>query len=218
MFTSHRIIIAEDHTILREGLKALLSAEPDLQVVGEAEDGRDAIRLAERVKPDMILMDLSMPKMHGTEAIREIRKRTPQTKILVLTVHKNEEYIFATFEAGAAGYVVKDASYAELAAAIRAVLQGKQYISPSISAGVIRRFVEGAKSRHSGTSWGALTAREREVLKLIAEGYRNKQIAEMLCISVKTAEKHRAQVMKKLDLHTVPALTAYALERRLIGG
>jgi DNA-binding NarL/FixJ family response regulator len=218
MFTSHRIVIAEDHAILREGLKALLSAEPDLHVVGEAKDGRDAIRLAEREKPDMILMDLSMPRMHGTEAIREISKRTPQTKILVLTVHKNEDYIFATFEAGASGYVVKDASYAELAAAIRAVLQGQQYISPSISAGVIRGYVEGNKRRHLETSWGTLTPREREVLKLIAEGYRNKQIADMLCISVKTAEKHRAQVMKKLDLHTVSALTAYALERGLIGG
>jgi DNA-binding NarL/FixJ family response regulator len=218
MLTSHRIIIAEDHTILREGLKALLSAEPDLHVVGEAEDGRDAIRLVERMKPDIILMDLSMPKMHGTEAIREIRKRSPQTKILVLTVHRNEEYIFATFKAGAAGYVVKDASYVELATAIRAVLQGKQYISPSISASVIRKFVEGDKSADFETLCGTLTPREREVLKLIAEGYRNKQIADMLCISVKTAEKHRAQVMKKLDLHTVSALTAYAIQRGLIGG
>jgi DNA-binding NarL/FixJ family response regulator len=213
----HRIVIAEDHTILREGLRALLSSHPDLEIAGEAEDGRDAIRCTEKVRPDIILMDLSMPKMHGLDAIREIRRRIPETKILVLTVHKTEEYILATLEAGAAGYVLKDATHAELVTAIKTVLGGKPYLSPAISERVIRGYLEGKKGKKIDTSWDTLTPREREMLKLIAEGYKNKEIAEIMCISVKTAEKHRANLMKKLDLHSVSALTAFAIEKGLIG-
>lgn len=213
----HRIVIAEDHTILREGLRALLSSHPDLEIAGEAEDGRDAIRCTEKVRPDLILMDLSMPKMHGLEAIREIRRRIPETKVLVLTVHKTEEYILATLEAGAAGYVLKDATHAELVTAIKTVLGGKPYLSPAISERVIQGYLEGKKGKKIDTSWDTLTPREREMLKLIAEGYKNKEIAEIMCISVKTAEKHRANLMKKLDLHSVSALTAFAIEKGLIG-
>lgn len=213
----HTIVIAEDHTILREGLRALLSSHADLEIVGEAEDGRDAIRCAEKVRPNLILMDLSMPKMHGLDAIREIRRRIPETKILVLTVHKTEEYILATLEAGAAGYVLKDATHAELVTAIKTVLGGKPYLSPAISERVIQGYLEGKKGKKIDTSWDTLTPREREMLKLIAEGYKNKEIAEIMCISVKTAEKHRANLMKKLDLHSVSALTAFAIEKGLIG-
>lgn len=213
-----RIVIVEDHTILREGLKALLSSDPDFDVVGEAEDGRVAIQCVERLKPDIALMDLTMPRMHGIEAIREIKRVIPETRVLVLTVHKNEEYILATFEAGAEGYVLKDASHAELVAAIKAVLKGKPYISPAISESVLKGYLESKRSLRVPSSWDALTPRERQILKLVAEGYKNREIADMLCISVKTVEKHRTNLMNKLHLHNVSALTAFAMEKGLICG
>ena len=211
-----RIVIAEDYTILREGLRAILSMNPEFDVVGEAEDGREAIRCVERHKPDLALMDLSMPRMNGMEAIREIKKISPQTKILVLTVHKTEEYILATLHAGADGYVLKDSTRAELMMALKSVMNGKHYISPGISEKVIEGYLEGKKTLKTRTSWETLTQREREVLKLIAEGYKNKKIADFLCISVKTVEKHRANLMQKLDLHSISALTALALEKGLV--
>ena len=216
MSTKSRVVIAEDHTILREGLHALLSAESDFEVVGEAEDGQEAIRLVEKSTPDLILMDLSMPRMNGLEAIREIKKRSPGTKILVLTVHKTDEYIQATLQAGTDGYILKDSTHAELAMAIRTVLGGKFYLSPGISEKVIDGYLAGKKPSRSSTPWETLTTRERGILKLIAEGYKNKDIADYLCISVKTVEKHRANLMQKLDLHSVSALTALAIEKGLV--
>jgi DNA-binding NarL/FixJ family response regulator len=216
MAAKYRFVIAEDHTILREGLRALLSSSPDFEIVGEAEDGREAIRCVEKLKPDLILTDLSMPRMNGMEAIREIRKRAPETKILVLTVHKTEEYILATLQAGADGYLLKDSTHGELLAAVRHVLSGKHYISPGISDKVLEGYLEGRKTLKTRTSWETLTQREREILKLIAEGYKSKEIADDLCISVKTVEKHRANLMEKLNLHNVQALTTYAIERGLV--
>jgi DNA-binding NarL/FixJ family response regulator len=216
MKARHRVVIAEDHTILREGLRALLSAESDLEVVGEAEDGRQAIRRVEELGPDLILTDLSMPKMNGVEAIREIKKRAPETKVLALTVHKAEEFILEVLQAGADGYILKDASSKELMMAIKSVLGGKRYLSPSVSQMVIEGYLEGRKSIASSSPWDTLTKREREILKLIAEGHKNKEIADYLYISVKTVEKHRANLMKKLDLHSAAALTAYAMERGLV--
>jgi DNA-binding NarL/FixJ family response regulator len=211
-----RIVIAEDHTILREGLRSLLSSDPNFEIVGEAEDGREAIKCVEKFRPDLILTDLSMPRMNGMEAIKEIKRQSPKTKVLVLTVHKAEEYILATFRAGANGYLLKDSTHAELVMAVKKVLSGKQYISPEISEKVIEGYLEGKKTLKSQTSWETLTHREREILKLIAEGYKNKKIAEDLCISVKTVEKHRANLMEKLDLHSIQALTAFAIERGLV--
>jgi two-component system response regulator NreC len=210
------IVIAEDHTILREGLCALISSQEDLLVVGEAGDGREAIRQVERFEPDLILMDLSMPRMSGVEAIREIRKRIPRTKILALTVHKTEEFILEVLQAGADGYIPKDASSNELMMAIRSVLMGKRYLCPSVSKVVIEGYLESRRASESSTIWDTLTKREREILKLIAEGYKNKEIGDYLFISVKTVEKHRANLMKKLDLHSAAALTAYAMERGLV--
>ena len=214
MQEASRIVIAEDHTILREGLRALLSAEPALQVVGEAKDGREAIRRVEQLKPDLILMDLSMPRMNGVEAIREIKNRTPEAKVLALTVHKVEEFVVEVLKAGADGYVLKDASTAELVMAIKSVLKGQRYLSPSVSQMVIEGYLAGRETCES--PWDTLTKREREILKLIAEGHKNKEIGDYLCISVKTVEKHRANLMKKLDLHSAAALTAYAMERGLV--
>lgn len=211
-----RIVIAEDHTIIREGLRSLLTSDPDFDVVGEAVDGRDAIRCSEKLTPDLILLDLSMPRMNGLEAISEIKKRCPETKILVLTVHKTEEYILSTLQAGADGYVLKDATHSELVIAIKSVLTGSSYLSPGISEKVIEGYLEGRKALKSKSSWETLTQREREILKLIGEGYKNKEIADYLCISIKTVEKHRANLMQKLNLHNASALTALALEKGLV--
>ena len=211
-----RIVLAEDHTILREGLRALLTADPNFEITGEAADGRAAVRLVEKQIPDLILMDLSMPRMTGMDAIREIKKRYPQTKIIALTVHKTEEYLRTTLQAGADGYVLKDATHDELMMAIQSVLKGKTYLSPGVSGRVIEGYLEGKESQMPPSTLGLLSQREREVLKLIAEGYKNKEIATDLCISLKTVEKHRANLMKKLDLHNAAALTAYAIEQGLI--
>jgi DNA-binding NarL/FixJ family response regulator len=157
-----------------------------------------------------------MPRMNGMEAIKEIKRESPATKVLVLTVHRAEEYILATFRAGADGYILKDSTHSELLLAVKKVLSGTHYISPEISEKVIEGYIEGKKSLKSRTSWETLTQREREILKMIAEGYRNKEIAEDLCISVKTVEKHRANLMEKLDLHSIQALTAFAIEKGLV--
>ncbi|MBK5100586.1 MAG: response regulator transcription factor [Desulfobacteraceae bacterium] len=212
----YRIVIAEDHTILREGLRALLSSDPDFEIVGEAEDGRVAIRCVETLLPDLVLMDLSMPRMNGLEAIKDIKKQSPDTKIVALTVHKAEEYILATLKAGADGYVLKDAHHSELVLALKNVLSGKRYLSPGISEKVIEGYLEGRKTLKPASSYDTLTQREREILKLIAEGYKNKEVADYLCISLKTVEKHRANLIKKLDLHNAAALTAFAMEKGLV--
>ena len=211
-----RIVIAEDHTILREGLRAMLSSDPDLEIVAEAVDGRDAIQCVENLLPDLVLMDLSLPRMNGIDAIKEIKKRCPQTKVLVLTVHRTEEHILATLRAGADGYVLKDATHAELLMGIKSVLGGRPYLSPGVSETVIEGYLEGRKTSKSSTPWHTLTQRQREILKLIAEGYKSKEIADYLYISVKTVEKHRANLMKKLDLHNVSDLTALAIEKGLV--
>ena len=211
-----RIVLAEDHTILREGLRALLTADPNFEIIGEAADGRAAVRFVEKQIPDLILMDLSMPRMTGMDAIREIKKRYPQTKIIALTVHKTEEYLRTTLQAGVDGYVLKDVTHDELMMAIQSVLKGKTYLSPGVSGKVIEGYLEGKESQMPLSTLGLLSQREREVLKLIAEGYKNKEIASDLCISLKTVEKHRANLMKKLDLHNAAALTAYAIEQGLV--
>jgi DNA-binding NarL/FixJ family response regulator len=215
MSKSCRIVIAEDHTILREGLKALLSAHPDFEVIGEAGDGREALRCVETLKPDLVLMDLSMPKTTGLQAIKEIKKRHPRTKVVALTVHKAEEYILETLQGGADGYVLKDADHSELVMAIERVMEGKRYLSPGISGKVIEGYLAGREAPEIRSVWDSLTDREREVLKLIAEGHKNKEIADYLCISLKTVEKHRSNLMRKLDLHNTAALTAFAIEKGL---
>ncbi len=210
------IVIAEDHTILREGLRALLSSHSDFDIVGEAEDGRDAIRCVEKLEPDLVLMDLSMPRMGGISAITDIKKRYPKIKIIALTVHKTEEYILAAFKAGADGYILKDATHNELIMAIKSVIDDRQYLSPGVSEKVIQGYLEGKKTLKTESSWDTLSLREKEVLKMIAEGYKNKKIAEFLCVSLKTVENHRANLMKKLDLHNAAALTVFAMERGMI--
>lgn len=216
MATKKRIIIAEDHTILRAGLRSLLAARNDIEIVGEAGDGREAVRIVDKHVPDLLLIDLSMPKLNGMEAIKEIKSRHPGVKIIVLTVHKSEEYITASLIAGANGYILKDASQNELILALEYVMAGKTFLSPSISDKMVDIYLQNWNEGEIKSVLGNLTAREREVLKLIAEGNTNKKIADHLCISMKTVEKHRANLMHKLDLRNTAALTAYAIDKRLV--
>lgn len=210
-----RIVIAEDHTILREGLKALLSHDPGIEIAGEARDGLEAVRVISELKPDLALMDLSMPKMSGIDAIREVKRCCPDTRILVLTVHKNEEYVLASLKAGANGYLLKESTHQELLQAVSHVLEGKPYLSPGISDTIISGYLAGRKDEVR-TPLDTLSQREKEVLKLVAEGHRNREIAGLLFISVKTVEKHRDNIMKKLDLHSAGALTAFAIEHGIV--
>jgi DNA-binding NarL/FixJ family response regulator len=216
MAQKRKIVIAEDHKILREGLKSLLRTIEDLEIVGEAADGIEAIRCVENYHPELLLLDLSMPKMNGISVIRDLKSRFPEIKILVLTIHESEDYILESFHSGLNGYCLKDANYSELLIAIRSVLDGKTYLSPSISEKVLEGFLEDRKTLKTRSSWDMITEREREVLKLVGEGYKNKEISDYLCISVKTVEKHRSNIMRKLDVHTSSGLTAIAFEKGLV--
>jgi DNA-binding NarL/FixJ family response regulator len=216
MAAKQRIFIVEDHTLLRAGLRALLLQDPDTEIVGEADNGRDAIRTIPSLTPNLVLMDLSMSGMNGLEAMIDIKRRNPEVRVLVITVHKTEEYILASLRAGADGYMLKDASHDELRVAIRSVLSGKTYLSPDISGKVINGYLGSGKDGALTSKWDTLTHREREVLKLVAEGHPNKYIAGYLSLSIKTVEKHRSNLMKKLDLHNASTITAYAIEKGLI--
>ena len=216
MPTKQRILIVEDHTLLRAGLRALLTQDTDIEIVGEASDGRDAIQAVGELLPHLVLMDLNMPGMNGIEAILDIKRRYPETRVLVLTIHKTEEYIHESLRAGADGYILKDATHDELRVAVRSVLNGKTYLSPDISSKVINGYLGVGNSPSSSSVWDSLTHREREVLKLVAEGHPNKFIANYFSLSVKTVEKHRSNLMKKLNLHNASTLTAYAIEKGLV--
>ena len=212
-----RILLAEDHTILREGIRSLLASSPELEVVGEAEDGLQAVAQAKQLEPDLVLIDLSMPLMNGTEAIKQIKLRNPATKVVVMTVHKSDEHVRAALDAGAEGYFLKDDRSQDLMAAIQSVVAGGTCLSPKICGRVVSGYLGQTSTQGAGLPWDALTDREREVLKLVAEGFKNREIAEHLCVSLKTVEKHRANVMRKLDLHSASELTGYAFENGLVG-
>jgi DNA-binding NarL/FixJ family response regulator len=213
----YRILIAEDQAIVRECLRSLVSSNSEFEVVGEAGDGREAIRMTENLRPHLVLMDLSMPKTDGLVAIKEVKKRFPKTKILALTIYKDEELIMATLDLGVDGYALKDSTYAELMVAVKSVLSGKRYICPGISEKVIKGYLDGRKPLKTSSPWMTLTAREREILKLIAEGHKSGRIAEYLCISPKTVETHRFNLMKKLDIRTTAELVALASKKGMIG-
>ena len=211
-----RVLIADDHTLVRAGLRALLDQLPGINVVGEVDNGFAAIRAAGELAADLVLMDLTMPEMNGMEAIKEIKRRYPKVRVLVVTLHKTEEYIDASLKAGADGYIQKVATPDEFRIAIDSVLSGKGYLSPEVSANVASRTRSGGKSANVTSIYDSLTHREREVLKLVSEGKSNKAIARLLFISVKTVEKHRSNLMAKLDMHNVSELTTYAMEKGLI--
>lgn len=218
MSAAHEIMIIDDHAMFRAGIRALLETQESLRIIGEASDGLDGLHQAVRLRPELILTDISMPNLNGTEAIAAIKKRIPEAKILVLTVHKVEEYIHAALKAGADGYILKDDSQDDLITAIQQVLAGKSYLSPSICKGVVNGYLNPASATTSQLKPGreSLTQRELQVLKLIAEGNKNKQIAALLSISTKTVEKHRSNLMKKLDLHDISSITAYAIKNGIV--
>jgi DNA-binding NarL/FixJ family response regulator len=209
-----RILIADDHTIVRQGLKKLLEEEQGMEVVGEAVDGRDAVAKAMDLMPDIVLMDLSMPGLHGLEAARQISKRLPKTRVLILSMHKNEAYVLQSLQAGATGYILKDSASEEVATAIRSVNRGDSYLSPSISRVVIEDYLRLSTPGASGAKslYDTLTVREREIFQLLAEGLKNQEISERLHVSVKTVETHRAHIMEKLNLNNIAELVKYSIE------
>jgi len=209
-----KILIVDDHALLRDGMRTLLSAEEDVEVIGEADNGKDAIQMACSLRPKLVLMDLSLPGINGLDAIAEIKRRAPDIKILAVTMHKTDEYIQEALRLGASGYLIKESNQSDLMTAIRSVLSGKLYLSPEISERVVISFFSGGMKNTS--PWEKLTTREREVLKLVAEGNSNKHIALYLSLSIKTVEKHRASLRHKLGLKNTSMLTAYAIERGMV--
>ncbi len=210
-----RILLAEDHTIVRQGIAALLRSEGDMEVVGEASDGLEAIELAKKLIPDLILMDIGMRHLNGLEATREIKKMFPSTKILVLTMYDNEEWIFQILKAGASGYLIKDSAMTDLISALRAIHQGDSYLSPSISKKVIDEYIRKAELGEKRGVEDLLSCREREILQLMGEGNSVPQISSLLCISKKTVEAHKAHIMEKLNIRDKVGLIKYAIRTGL---
>jgi DNA-binding NarL/FixJ family response regulator len=215
---THRIdvLVVDDHSLVRDGIKALLSTTHDMAVAGEASNGQEAIAQALSLEPDMILMDLSMPVMNGTEAIRHIKQRSPLVKIIALTFQKSTDYVHAALNSGADGYVLKDDTSHDLLSAMRNVMNGKTHLSPGICDKIVPRYLGHSEDSVKCGSWSNLTVRERQIMKMIAEGGKNREIALQLSISIKTVEKHRSNLMKKLDLHSISDLTAYAIEKEIV--
>jgi DNA-binding NarL/FixJ family response regulator len=222
-----RLLLADDHAILRDGLKALLDLAEDMVVVGEASTGREAVAETERLQPEIVLMDISMPELDGIEACRRIRQQTPAVRVLFLTMHEAEEYFFQALRAGAAGYVVKRTAAAELVAAVRAVARGESFLSPSVAHALVTAYADRGGGRvavatgetvgaEEGDRYHTLSGREREVLQLVGEGHTNQEIANLLHLSIKTVQSHRAAVMEKLGLRDVTHLVRYAVRRGLV--
>ena len=209
-----RILIADDHQIVRQGLRMLLAVESDMEVVAEADNGRKALRLAQELYPDVIIMDISMPDLNGIEATRQLLGHSPTTKVIALSMHSDSLFVMNMIRAGASGYLLKDCAMEELVKAIRTVVGNKTYLSPGVSDIVIRDFVSGWQTTAT-SAFNVLSTREREVLQLMAEGKSTNQIADNLCVSVKTVEAHRKQVMNKLGIHSVAELTKYAIRQGL---
>jgi len=211
------VLLADDHTVVRQGLRVLLEAEPDITIVGEAETGRQALRLALKLQPNVVVMDVAMPLLNGLEAMRQIIKEVPTTRVLILSSYGDDEYVHQVTEAGAAGYLLKQTAATDLIRGIREARQGNAFFSPAIS----KRLLENCRDAFlngipNGKRFDRLTSRESEVLQLVAEGKVNKQIAAELCISIKTVEKHRQEVMNKLNIHDVAGLTRYAISKGII--
>ena len=211
-----RVVLADDHRMMREGLRALLEREDDIEVVGEAADGREAVRLATQLCPDVVVMDVSMPLLNGIEATRQIRRDCPGARVLTLTVHETKDYVAQLLAAGASGYIIKRAGGDELVSAIRAVQRGEAFLHPSIAKLVIEDYVRRLKAGEGLSAQEVLTDREREILQLIAEGYTNREIADSLHLSIKTVQNHRSNIMRKLDLHDRGELIKYAIQQGII--
>ncbi len=210
-----KVVLADDHTIVRQGLRSILEQQAGIEVIAEAENGREAVQITEKMKPDVVVMDFSMPDLNGLEATRQIKLRVPETKVLILTRHSDQEYVKSILSAGASGYLVKNSAAEELVIAIQAVQRGDSYLDPLISKTIIEGYLNPFAGENK-TLEIKLTPRQSEVLQLIAEGQPNREIASRLHISVKTVENHRTNILKKLNLHSTADLTQYAIRKRII--
>ena len=213
---SIQIFLADDHTIVRQGLAKLLEAEPGFKVVGEAENGREAIRKVAEITPDIVLMDISMPLFNGIEATRHIRKALPRTKIIILSMHSHNRYISELFSMGVSGYLLKDASGDDIIKAVYAAVKGDTFLSPSISSQVIEEYISLKKNAPQEDLYSKLSNREREVFQIIAEGRSTKEIADILCISLSTVKTHRAKIMEKLEIDNISQLIQFAIRIGII--
>jgi len=212
-----RILLVDDHAVVRAGLRMLLGADPELQIVGEAENGAQALRLTDELAPDVVLMDISMPDMNGIEATRKIKEQAPNVAVLALTMHEDDQYFFEMLAAGASGYVPKRAAPNDLISAIHAVYKGGVFLFPSVARVLVQDYIQrAARAGTAGHGFDVLTEREREVLTLIAQGLSNQDIADQLVISAKTVNRHRENIMAKLNLHSRVELVRYAIEKGLI--
>jgi len=211
-----RIVLADDHTVMRAGIRLVLERQPDLHVVGEASDGREAVNAVERVHPDVVVMDIAMPNLNGIEATRQIVANGAAVSIVVLSMHSDEEYVLRALKAGARGYLLKESAEADLIAAVWAVIGGKSFFSPAVSRLLVEDYVRQLQDRDIEDSYELLTTREREILQLVAEGKSNKDVANLLNLSVYTVETHRSNIMEKLNLHGMPELILYAVRKGVI--
>ena len=211
-----KILVVDDHAIVREGVRMILAKESDLEVVGEAGDGQQALELTERVRPDVVIMDISMPGMGGIEATQTVRARHPEVQVLALTMHEDESYVFQLLRAGAAGYVLKRAAAQDLVQAVRASAKGEAFLYPSVARKVVEDYLRRVETGEERARYDGLTTREKEILTLIAQGLSNQQIAEKLFISIKTVQTHRAHILEKLGLHDRTELVRYAIRKGLI--
>ncbi len=217
-----RILIADDHSVVRSGIRMVLQSSPEFTVIAEAEDGEEAVELAAKHKPEVVVMDISMPQLNGIEATAKMKQNDPNIKVIILTVHADEEYVFQILRAGASGYVLKSAGKKEIFAAIRSAISGERFFSPGISNLIIEGFINRTKEptpkpvANTGSGKQQLTKREIEVLEYIAQGYTNRKIADTLFLSVRTVNTHRTNLMQKLDIHDTARLVRYAIETGLV--
>ena len=211
-----RILLADDHTVVRDGLRALLEKQADMQIVAEAADGRDSVRLAEQHTPDVVVMDIAMPNMNGIEATRRILEQNPDCAVVILSMHQDESYVLRSLKAGAKGYLLKDSLRGDVIEAIRTVSQGRSFLTRKVSRLLQEDYVSQMERRGVEDSYDLLTGREREILQLVAEGKANKEVANFLNISLTTVETHRTHILQKLGLHSIPELILYAVRKGII--
>jgi two-component system response regulator NreC len=211
-----RVLLADDHTLIRAGLRMVVAAQPDFTAVGEAGDGREAVAMAQNLKPDVVVMDIGMPNLNGIEAARQIRAALPDTQVVMLSMHSDEAYILRALKAGAKAYLLKDSAEADLARAIRAAAAGKSFFSPAVGKVLLEDYMRAIERSGVEDSYDILSAREREILQLVAEGHSSKEIADLLHLSVYTVETHRARVMQKLNLRGIPELILYAVRKGIV--
>ncbi|MCC6393203.1 MAG: response regulator transcription factor [Bryobacterales bacterium] len=211
-----RILVADDHTVMRTGLCLLLERQSGFEIIGQADDGRKTVDLADQLKPDVVVMDIAMPHLNGIEATRQIVSRYPQTSVVILSMHSDESYVLRALKAGARAYLLKDSAETDLIQAIHAVVAGKSFFSPGISRMLLEDYIRQVQQKGVEDSYELLTTREREILQLLAEGQSNKEVSSMLNLSLYTVETHRTHILQKLNLHSVPELILYAVRKGII--